>query len=96
MNDADAGQPVDGPRPQRFADEPDHRPPPGQQTVALLGLSIGILLMGIQLWLLTLAFDLYELDKDGDLLLAAIISGLIFLGGLVMLRFLDRTPRRRG
>jgi hypothetical protein len=34
-------------------------PPPGQGGLVMLGLSIGILLMGVQLWLLTLAFNLY-------------------------------------
>ena len=57
--------------------------------------AIGITLISIQLWLLTLAFDLYMLDEDTDALLAAAISGLVFLGGLAMLRVLDRRPRRR-
>lgn len=74
--------------------EPEYRPPPGQDGIILLGLSIGILMMGIQLWLLTLAYDLYQLDEDRDLLLVAILSGLIFLGGLAILRFLDQRPRR--
>lgn len=73
---------------------PEYRPPPGQESIILLGLSIGILMMGIQLWLLTLAYDLYQLDEDRDLLLVAILSGLIFLGGLAILRFLDQRPRR--
>jgi len=61
----------------------------------MLGLAIGIMLMSIQLWLLTLAFDLYMFDNDTDALLAAAVSGLIFLGGLAMLHFLERRPRRR-
>ena len=76
--------------------EPERRPPPGQAGLAMLGLAIGIMLMSIQLWLLTLAFDLYMLEEDTDALLAATVSGLIFLGGLAMLRILDRRPRRRG
>jgi hypothetical protein len=80
----------------RQAIAPERRPPPGQAGLAMLGLAIGIMLMSIQLWLLTLAFDLYMLDEDTDALLAAAVSGLIFLGGLVMLRLLDRRPRRRG
>jgi hypothetical protein len=68
----------------------------GQATLALLGLMIGILLMGIQLWLLTLAFDLYLEGKKSETLIAAIISGLVFLGGLLMLRYLNRSPWRRG
>src|SRR5699024_5146866 len=74
----------------------EHRPRqlPGQTGVIMLGLSIGILLMGIQLWLLTIAFDLYLAGETGDTVAVAICSGLVFLGGLVMLRILDRSPRR--
>jgi hypothetical protein len=80
----------------RQAIAPERRPPPGQAGLAMLGLSIGIMLMGIQLWLLTLAFDLYMLDEDTDAILATAFSGLVFLGGLAMLRLLDRRPQRRG
>jgi hypothetical protein len=82
----------DLPAPQ--PEEPDVQH--GQATLALLGLMIGILLMGIQLWLLTLAFDLYLEGKRSETLIAAIISGLVFLGGLLMLRYLNRSPWRRG
>jgi hypothetical protein len=82
----------DLPRPQPEEPNVQH----GQATLALLGLMIGILLMGIQLWLLTLAFDLYLEGKRSETLIAAIISGLVFLGGLLMLRYLHRSPWRRG
>lgn len=72
------------------------RPPPGQGVIVGLGLALGILLMTIQLWLLTLAFDLYLSGQRGETVIAAVISGLVFLGGLAMLRLLDRGPRRRG
>jgi hypothetical protein len=74
-------------------EEPPRRPPPGQGGLVLLGLTIGILLMSIQLWLLTLAFELYLSGKRGETLLAAVISGLVFAGGLAMIRLLDRRPR---
>lgn len=90
--DRDEQDPLAVPARRRRA--PEYRPPPGQEGIILLGLSIGILMMGIQLWLLTLAYDLYQLDEDRDLLLVAIFSGLIFLGGLAILRFLDQRPRR--
>jgi hypothetical protein len=80
----------------RRTDEPERQPPPGQAAVALFGLAVGIMLIGIQLWLLTLAFDLYMFDEDTDAVLAAAFSGLVFFGGLAMLRLLDRRPRRRG
>ena len=79
----------------RQAIAPERRPPPGQAGLAMLGLAIGIMLISIQLWLLTLAFDLYMFDEDTDAVLATAFSGLVFLGGLAMLRLLDRRPRRR-
>lgn len=75
-------------------DEP--APPPGQHGLVMLGLGIGILLMSVQLWLLTLAFNLYLVGDRRGTLVAAIISGLIFLGGLVMLRVLRRRAQPRG
>ena len=72
------------------------RPPPGQGVIVGLGLALGVLLMTVQLWLLTLSFDLYLSGQRGETVIAAVISGLVFLGGLAMLRVLDRRPRRRG
>lgn len=75
----------------------ERRPPiPGQAGVVMLGLSLGILLMGLQLWLLTLAFDLYRSGATGDLVTITFWSGLVFVGGLIMLRLLDRGPTRTG
>jgi hypothetical protein len=69
------------------------RPPPGQAPIVAAGLAIGILLLGVQLWLLTVALDLY-LAGRGDLVWSlALVSGLIFLGGLVVLWILRRRPR---
>lgn len=63
--------------------------------VVLLGLGIGILLMGLQLWLLTVAFDLYRAGKNSETLVAAIISGCIFLGGVVMMFVVGRGRGQR-
>ncbi len=61
-------------------------PPPGQMAVVLVGLSIGVLLMAVQLWLLTVALDLYLGGQSTlSIWLLVVISGLVFLGGLVML-----------
>ncbi len=69
---------------------------PGQMPVVLAGLTIGIALMGVQLWLLTVALDLY-LSGEGDRVWGlALVSGLIVLGGLVMLRLIQRRSRVRG
>ena len=73
----------------------ERTPPPGQVAIVLTALAIGLILMGIQLWLLTVALDLYLSGHTGDTWLLAGISGLVFLGGLLMLRLeRRRSPRR--
>ncbi len=59
----------------------------------MFGLTVGLLLMALQLWLLTLAFDLYSSGDRLQTLVIACISGLVFLGGAGMLWLLDRGPR---
>lgn len=76
--------------------ERDVRPTPGQQAVVMAALAIGLLLMGIQLWLLTVALELYLAGEGERGWLLALVSGLIFVGGLWMLRLLDRRPRLGG
>ncbi len=71
----------------------ERQPPPGQVAVVLTGLALGILLMGIQLWLLTIALDLYLAGQGTGTWLLAVISGVVFLGGLLVLRLLPRRPR---
>jgi hypothetical protein len=81
-------------RPEEVADEP---PPPGQTTIATAALTIGLLLMGIQLWLLTIALDLYLAGEGGQVWQLALASGAIFLGGLMITGLLRRRPQvRRG
>lgn len=75
--------------------ERDRLPPVGQGGLTMLGLAIGLLLVAIQLWLLTIAFDLYLEGERGETVGVAVSSGLVFVGGLFMLRLLDRRPRRR-
>lgn len=75
----------------------DQPPQPGQMALILTGLSIGILLLSIQLWLLTIALELYLAGEGGQVWLIAAVSGAIFAGGMLMLRLLRRRPRiRRG
>lgn len=71
-------------------------PPAGQGPLVMLALAIGILLMTVQLWLLTLALNLYLSGVREGTLIAAVISGLIFLGGLLVLRLLWQRPRHQG
>lgn len=74
---------------------PATSPPPGHLGLVMLGLSMGIVLMAIQLWLLTLAFNLYLLGDRKGTVVAAIVSGLVFLGGLAMLGVLRWTAHQR-
>jgi hypothetical protein len=69
---------------------------PGQLPIILAGLSVGVLLMGVQLWLLTVALDLYLAGAGGQIWLLALVSGLIFAGGLLVLWVLRRRPRWAG
>ncbi|HET7093506.1 MAG TPA: DUF6755 family protein [Thermomicrobiales bacterium] len=71
------------------------REPTWEGPLTLLGVTLGLLLMGIQLWLLTVAFNLYLAGEQGRVVVAAVISGLIFLGGWGMLLLLDRLSARR-
>ena len=73
----------------------ERNPSPGQVGILLASLTIGILLMGIQLWLLTIALDLYLGGSSSYIWVLAIISGLVFLGGLMILRVLRRHPQMR-
>jgi hypothetical protein len=79
---------LNGPR----VSDPASRPPPGQSAILGAGLALGMLLLAIQLWMLTIGLELY-LGGHGDRIWSlALISGVIFLGGLGMLRVLSRRP----
>jgi len=60
----------------------------------MLGLSVGILLMSVQLWLLTLAFNLYLSGERGRTLIVAVASGGIFAGGVATSWFLRWSARQ--
>lgn len=70
----------------------DRQPPPGQMPVVMAALSIGILLMAIQLWLLTVALDLFMSSVGHRAWELTAASGAIFLGGLFVLRLLRARP----
>jgi hypothetical protein len=63
--------------------------------IVTAAVTIGFLLVGIQLWLLTVALDLYLGGSNGWAWLIAIVSGAIFLGGLLLIWVLERRPRVR-
>ena len=73
----------------------DESPPPGQGPLVMTGLMIGLLMMGIQLWLLTVALELFLAGEGERVWQLALASGAIFLGGLLMLRLLRRRPNVR-
>jgi uncharacterized protein DUF6755 len=70
----------------------DVPPMPGQAPIVAAGLAIGILLLAIQLWLLTVALDLYLAGRGNQVWSLALVSGVIFAGGLVVLWLLRRRP----
>jgi hypothetical protein len=70
----------------------EHKPALGQVAIVLAGLALGIMLLGIQLWLLTIALDRYLAGQGMNLWVLVLISGLVFLGGVLMLRLLSRHP----
>jgi hypothetical protein len=71
--------------------------PPGQDTLATTALVIGLLLMALQLWLLTVALELFLSGEGLHVWPLALVSGCIFAGGLGILWLLRRQPGlRRG
>lgn len=67
---------------------------PGLQALLLAALAIGILMLSLQLWLLTVALDLFLAGRGGEVWSLSFVSGLIFVGGFVALRLLS--GRRSG
>lgn len=76
-------------QPDELVDQP---PPPGQMPVIVTALAIGVLLMGVQLWLLTVALELFLAGEGEEIWQIALVSGAIFLGGMLMLWLLRRRP----
>lgn len=73
--------------------EREEPPLPGQQGVVQAGLAIGLLLLGTQLWLLTVALDQLLSGEGHSIWQLALISGASFAGGLLMRWVLSRRPR---
>ncbi len=84
---------VPGPDPERGS-EPTV--PPGREALLTAAVAIGIVLLAIQLWLLTVALDIYLAGERGQLWVLAVLSGLVFLGGIVAIRVISRGPRTIG
>lgn len=74
--------------------QPNRPPAPGRQALLLAMLVIGFILMGIQLWLLTVALDLYLGGNGGRIWILALFSLAVFLGGLLAIWLINRRPHR--
>lgn len=68
-------------------------PPPWAGPVLTAALLIGLLLMALQLWILTVALDLFLAGRADGVPRLAAASGLVFLGGLLVLRLLGARDR---
>lgn len=92
-----AGRPPSGPDPgvpAPWVDLRELRPQvsPGRRALLLVALVVGVLMLGLQLWLLTVALDLYLGGRGGSLWVLAVCSGVIFAGGVAADRLLRRRP----
>jgi hypothetical protein len=71
-------------------------PVPGREALLLAFLAIGLVLLAIQLWLLTVALEMYLAGHGREVWSLAIFSGLVFVGGLLSVWLLSRSPRLSG
>lgn len=69
--------------------------PPGRQGMLLASLSIGVLLLGLQLWFLTVALDLFLSGEQSSAWVLAVLSGVVFGGGLLAQALLGHAGPRR-
>jgi hypothetical protein len=68
---------------------------PDRRALAVLGganVFVGILLV-IQMWLLSASLETFLSGHDDGALPGAIVSGLLFVGCLLLARFMDRAAR---
>ncbi len=72
---------------------PDVREMPGRQALLMGALALGMLMLGIQLWLLTVALELYLSGEGNQIWGLALVSGVVFGGGLLAVWLLSRRPK---
>ena len=72
---------------------PDVREMPGRQALLLGALLLGLIVLAIQLWLLTVALDLYLSGNGSGIWGLSLVSGLVFAGGLLATWLLSRRAR---
>lgn len=68
---------------------------PGRRALLLAAVLTGVLLLAIQLWLLTIALDLYLGGRGAEIWSLVITSGLIFAGGITAYVVLRRSSPPR-
>lgn len=68
-------------------------PPPGEEPILNAALAIGLLLLALQLWALTLALELLLAGEGGRIWPLSLVSWTITLGGLLSLKLFG--PRAR-
>lgn len=79
-----------------FREQPKRAiPPPGEAGLVGAALMIGIVLLALQLWILTVTLEEFQRHNDQRTYLLAGISALIFAGGLAVRWLLKRTPSVR-
>lgn len=80
----------------RARGEGERGAPHGVEALIATLVAIGVVLLAIQLWLLTVALDIYLGGSRGDLWVLAVLSGVVFLGGLAAVRLIGRLSRMGG
>ena len=82
----------DGSRGTRHVPLADADELPGRQALLLGALVIGLIMLGIQLWLLTVALELYLSGEGKTIWGLALVSGVLFGGSLLATWLLSRRP----
>lgn len=72
---------------------PDTHEMPGRQALLLGALMIGLIMLSMQLWLLTVALELYLSGEGEGIWGLALVSGIVFGGGLLATWLLSRRSR---
>ncbi len=91
---SDPASPAPVPDGARRGRAEESTPPPGRQALLIAKLALGVLLLGVQLWLLTISLDLYLSGDGSNEWTLAVFSGVVFLGGLLALGMPGRWQRR--
>lgn len=79
-----------------FREQPKRAiPPPGEAGLVGAALMVGILLLALQLWILTVTLEEFQRHNDQRTYILAGMSALIFAGGLAVRWLLKRTPSIR-